>query len=293
MSKKSYKRAEHRQADTLYLNNIAPRYPNNPNFTYSDAQVLAERLLEQSQQCMFVKPEGPRLACVQRNLSMDCIPKETLAPTSTPNLAFLNREESPQSSIEMKPERIEIARKGRNPSLAQTCSTVAEGMETPYSPIATETTPFLEEGTPSSKLKAELKWAPLPRNHPFSLVPHVHQAKKWTLNVLNDIRASLCRRKTGEGKRPLVELPHGGPTLPPPKPLSRILSDPSGSDQFPLLKEEGGNGPPKMLSAATLDRLDEIEEEQAKLRRECEKLERAKRAILLKNNKGRREMMER
>jgi len=291
MSKKSNKGANNRQSardDPLFLNNIAPPYTNKHNFTYPDAHALAELLLEQSQKCSLFKPEGLRRArYVGRNLSVNCISKETIAPTSTPDSTFLSREDSAKSG-DIEDERMEIARNGSDLSLAQTWSTVAECVEGPYDPPATKATPLLKKKTRKPKINAEPKSAALPRNYSFPLGAHVHQVKNWTQNILKDICRPLRRPKTREGKRPAVELPHGLLSTPPPKPLSRHLSDPSSSGQFPWLKEQGGNGPPKGLSALTLDRLDAIEKEQARLIGTFEKLEKLKREILFKANEERR-----
>ena len=291
MSKRPNEPADNRQItrdDALFMNSIAPPYTNN-NFTCPDAQALAELLLEKSQKCSFFKPQGLRRArYVRRNLSVDCIPKETIAPTSTPDLTFLSGEDSAKSSISMEGEGMEITRNGSNLSLAQTWSTVGEGVETAYGAPPTKTTLLLEKHTKDPKVNAKSKSPAVPRNYSFSLGPHVHQAKKWTRNILNDIRGPLRRSRTPEGKRPAVDLPQGLLSMPPPKSFSRHLSDPSSSGQFPWLKEEGGNGPPKGLSALTLDRLDVIEKEQARLIGKFEELERVKRKILLKANGERR-----
>jgi hypothetical protein len=285
-----------RRAELAPSNDLPPGQLSyeNPNFTYPDAMVLTERLLEQSQKCSIFRPDGARRARkATRSFSKSCIPNGTLAPTSTPDLDCLSRQESASSSTEgeVEGEWIEIGEHGSNLSLAQTCSTIAEieivkpskrSVIVPPVRPPTESPPLLNNGPadhkelPHCSEKEGPKSPRLPRSHSF-LGPHVHQAKQWTKNKIADLRAPNRRAKIREGKQPLFELPHVPPPKPPP--ASPKLADPCGSKE--LMGLEGGSGPPKALSLGTLNKLDEIEHEQRGLRKRFEELERSKQELLM------------
>jgi hypothetical protein len=177
--------------------------------------------------------------------------------------------------------RIEIGSYASKASLAPTCSTAADPDAHPNVRSSQE----LNEPDNSDVKIVRPESQDLPRTQSFSLGSNLVQAKKWGRNVLQEIKAPLRRHKIRQGKQPALEMgnvPHVGVTASqtPSEILNVEFTTPSSSRRFRNMKLQGGTGPPQYLSEQTLNKLDQLDREQARMRRELDRLEKGKEELL-------------
>ena len=263
------------------------------NFSCADAKKLADMLIEQSRRSKtgFFKQERPRRPIhIRRAFSVGCPLKDGIeAPTSTPEIPFLSRYPSTKSITSTLHGSIEIGPHASRVSLAPTCSTTAE-MDAKASNLVRELTDRLElvEVNPSDSTTTPEEsnpLPPLPRNQSFSFGSNLIQAKKWGKNVLQEIKAPLRRHKIRQGKLPALEvayLPHvlAAGHEAPKEMLEGAFTNPSSSQQFRSMKLQGGTGPPKYLSEQTLNKLDQLDREHKRMKRDLARLEKVREEIL-------------
>jgi hypothetical protein len=98
------------------------------NFTFADAEVLAEKLMEQSRRSKigFFKQEQPRRPIkLPHSVSDEYLLDGIQAPTSTPDMLFLSRYPSTISAVSGRPS-FQVGREIAKGSIAETLSTVAD-----------------------------------------------------------------------------------------------------------------------------------------------------------------------
>jgi hypothetical protein len=266
---------------------------NDGKFSYADAEKLSEMLIEQSRRSKsgLFKQERPRRPIhIRRAFSDGCLLKDGIeAPTSTPEMPFLSRYPSTKSTTSTLHGSVEIGPHISRISLTPTCSTMPDMDVKPSNPVLASTDRFeAVEIKPSGSIttpKESDPLLPLPRNQSFSIGSNLIQAKKWGKNVLQEIKAPLRRHKTRQGKLPALEVAYQ-PHVPAvrhqaPKEMSeRVFTNPSSSQQFQSMKLQGGAGPPKYLSEQTLNKLDQLDREHERMRREIARLEKGREELL-------------
>ena len=260
--------------------------------SYADAEMLAEMLIEQSRKSKsgFFKQERPRRPIhVRRAFSDGCLLEDGIeAPTSTPE-TLLSRYPSTKSTISTLYGSIDIGPHASKVSLAPTYSTTAD-MDAKSSNPVRESTDGLElvEVSPSDSAATLEESNPLPllhRNQSFSIGSNLIQAKNWGRNVLQEIKAPLRRHKIRQGKLPALQVADL-PQVPAsryeaPKEIpERAFTNPSSSQQFQSMKFQGGTGPPKYLSEQTLNKLDQLDREHERMKREIARLEKGREELL-------------
>jgi hypothetical protein len=288
-------------------NNRQPEYgnvdPKDGNFSYADAEKLVEMLIEKSRKSKigFFKQERPRRPIrIRRTLSDGCLLKDGIeAPTSTPDTLFLSRYPSTKSTTPTQYGGIEMGSNASNVSLVSTCSTAAD-MDTqlnlPPSQESNDSNETVRRANSEAKtIREKSKDLPgVPRSHSFSFGSNFMQAKRWGRNMLQEMKTPLRRYNIRQGKQPAFEVTYLRPVSTaggeiPKRTLDFAFRRPSSSQQFQNMKLQGGTGPPKYLSEQTLNELDKLDREEAKIKKELARLEKEKQQVLKRAKAGDKE----
>lgn len=264
------------------------------NFSYADAEKLAEMLIEQSRRSKsgFFKQDRPRRPIhIRRSFSDGCLLNDGFeAPASTPDTLFLSRYPSTKSTLSTQHSCIEMDSYASNISLAPTCSTTAETDAQQHFILSQKSTESTEpadvDNSDTKTIRNEARFIPpLPRSPSFSFGSNLMQAKKWGRDVLQEIKAPLRRQKIRQGKQPALDVGYlpwarvAGSEVAR-EPIDMSFTRPSSSQQFQNTKFQGGTGPPKYLSEHILNKLDEVDREQARIKKELVRLEKRKEELL-------------
>jgi hypothetical protein len=307
LSRKSKRTEEVSQSGHYQTYNEEPNVSNedpeleakDQTFSFAEASKLAELLLEQSRRSKsgFFNPQKPRRPLKSRRaLSDGCLLSKggVDAPTSTPDMMFnLSRYPSLTSTTSTQPSSFALDKHTSKLSLAETCSTT-EDIEIKHTVTTEETVSTVEqpvdEGTPSKAIpkdSASLKC--LPRTESSSFGSNLVQAKRWGRTMLQEIKAPLRRHKIRQGKQPALhnEVVYiSPPRVSGYKPavskdvLDVAFTRPSSSRELQYMNLPGGVGPPKYLSQQTLDRLDEFDREQERIKKELERIDKGREELL-------------
>jgi hypothetical protein len=289
LSKRAKKASEITSSTTTYPsgsanNQTAAHGPDfeagDGNFSHADAGKLVELLLEQSRRSKsgFFKAEKPRRPLKERRtLSENCLLRGIEAPSSTPDMLHLSRYPSTRSTGSTG-SYIEIGHHTSKVSLAHSASTSAE-VEPPVKAVSEVSQPPGKQPKPKN-----LDARPVDRS---SIIPCLHrnisfqsgsnllQAKVRKVASVFQTWTPSKRAKIRDGKQQAMEIEVVRPPTPPPK----DFVDPSTSRQFEHLNLEGGKEAPGYVSEKDLDRLDEIDWEEAQKLKEVARLRREREMI--------------
>ena len=279
---------------TVYPSGVANNHMATPgvdheaedqNFSFADAEKVAALLLEQSRRSKsrFFKAQQVRRPLKERRaLSELCLFKGIQAPSSTPDTLHLTRNSSTRSTGSTR-SCIEIKYQASKVSLAHTISTSAES----ESPVKTS----LELFKPPESSKCQIADSSpvvtptltpcLGGNLSFHYGWDLLQAKIRKVARLLQVWVPSHRAKIREGKqhpdyRPVV----GNAPKPPKEFLDAAFLRPSTSRAFENLNLQGGMEAPKYISEKDLDRLDEIDREEAKRLKELARLKKEREMIM-------------
>jgi len=259
------------------------------NFSYADAEKLAELLLEQSRRSKsgFFKSEKPRRPLKERRtLSESCLLKGIEAPSSTPDILHLSRYPSTRSTGSTGC-CIEIGHHTSKVSLAHSASTSAD-VESPVKTSVEGSQPLKEPKQRNFDAKPVEPPSVIPclhRSLSFQGSSNLLQAKVRKVANVFQTWTPLKRAKIRDGKQQAMEIDDPPVVFHPQKNRKEFLDvsflKPSTSREFENLNLEGGKEAPRYLSEKDLDRLDEIDREEwqklkelARLRKERELIQR-------------------
>ena len=251
------------------------------NFSHADAGKLVELLLEQSRRSKsgFFKAENPRRPLKERRtLSENCLLRGIEAPSSTPDTLHLSRYPSTRSTGSTG-SYIEIGHHTSKVSLAHSASTSAE-VEPPVKAVVEVSQPAGKQPKPKN-VDARPVDRPtvipcLHRNISFQNSSNLLQAKVRKVASVFQTWTPSKRAKIRDGKLQAMEIEVVRPPMPlPPK----EFLDPSTSRQIEHLDFEGGKEAPGYVSEKDLDRLDEIDREEAQKLKEVARLRREREMI--------------
>ena len=289
LSKRAKKASENTTSATTYPSGSANNQTSthgpdfeagDGNFSHADAGKLVELLLEQSRRSKsgFFKAEKPRRPLKERRtLSENCLLRGIEAPSSTPDTLHLSRYPSTRSTGSTG-SYIEIGHHTSKVSLAHSASTSAE-VEPPVKVVSEVSQPPSRQ--PPKNLDARPADRPtvipcLHRNISFQSSSNLLQAKVRKVASVFQTWTPSKRAKIRDGKQQAMEIEVVRPPMPPPP---EYFLDPSTSRQFEHLDLEGGKEAPGYVSEKDLDRLDEIDREEAQKLKEVARLRREREMI--------------
>jgi len=260
------------------------------NFSHADAERVTTLLLEQSRRCKsgFFKTQKPRRPLKDRRiLSESCLLNGIEAPTSTPDMLHLSRYPSTGSTgsasscLEMGGGHTSKV------SLAHTDSTSAE--VEPQVKASLEVPQDTKQSKPENPVPVSTSPPPANRCLHRSLSFHgrtsLLQAKVRKVANAFQVWVPSRRAKIREGKQQALDFGYPPvvrrtPRPPPREYLETAFLRPSTSREFEKFKLDSGKEAPKCMSEKDLDRLDEIDKEEAQKLRELVSLRKEKEMIL-------------
>ena len=266
----------------------------NQSFSYADAEKLTALLLEQSKRSKSVffcrRPK--------RSLSDGCLLENGFdVPTSTPDTLFLSRYSSLMSTASTQPS---FEACGVKAPVVDGCS-ASEEIECQLDLTVPESPKPADEEAETANEKSLILTTVSPVLPPQPESTHASSFgsifANWSRNMLQDIKGiktPLYRREIRWGKQPAGQMKVLLPVPPqksknqqfPHDVLNDMFQQPSSSTQFKDMKLAGGTGPPGFLSEDTLDELDQLDREQARIKKELAAIEKRKAELLrqLENN---------
>jgi hypothetical protein len=273
--------------------------PSDRNFSFADAEKLAQLLAEESRKDKsgFFRQRPRRTK--KRAKSESSVQPGTEAPTSTPDPLFLSRAASTSTtSISHSPG--ENGFKNSSLSLVETCSTNAETeivISTAVSVLKDETAGNAETSGEGSTIKVTTDIISTSTSHQTessSLGSNIKQAKRWSRTLIQDCIAPIRRYQIRQGKQPDIDQKTDSAAVSPPagsssktpqfkiakEILEEALTKPSSSQKFSDYNLLGGHKPPKPLSEKTLDKLDHFDHEIVRVTRELSQIKKEKEDFL-------------
>jgi len=257
------------------------------NFTYADAERVTTLLLEQSRRCKsgFFKAEKPRRPLKdRRTLSENCLMNGIDAPSSTPDVLHLSRYPSTKSTGSTR-SCLEIGCHTSKVSLAHADPTSADLEPQPSPESSQPREPSVSKDPIPDSVSPPPASRCLHRSLSFQGRSNLLQSKVRKLANAFQVWAPLRRAKIRDGKQQAMDIDHTPvfrrASRPPPREyLEAAFLKPSTSREFENFKLEGGKGAPKYMSEKDLDRLDQIEKEEAEKLLELSSLRSEKEMIL-------------
>jgi hypothetical protein len=270
--------------------------PIDRNFSFADAERLAELLTEESvnSRTTFFR-QHPRRPRASRSISEGPLRQGIIAPSSTPDSTFLSPIRS-TSTTSISRSYEEARTRTSNISLVETCSTAAdtETAESPPMSISMKERDFERSALGSAVREEITNTTTITSNNSGSSSPclSIQTAKRWGRTFVHDFTAPIRKYQIRQGKQPLPDS-----TV---DPVKSALSSTAKKSQHKLPKRElevklsgqstsqslqcynlkGGNGPPKPLSVKAFAKLDHFEQEIVRISKELAQVTKEKEDFL-------------